>query len=146
MSNFSAISWTRTNYISMRWWRYLLSTTNKFSWIFIVLAHWNNMLLHSDVFIMIQSLLLHLNVVCILENSKYQFYSLWFDLTHDLLHRTHDLLHLEAIMLTITPGPEPTIYCTSRQSLHHWYGFIHMQLTVYTDVIFQFLYIFVKYK
>jgi len=74
----------RTSYFLMRWrWWGPLCThdTNTLSWIFIVLAHWNNsprvdMSLHSDT----------------LFWFWYQFYSLWFDPTGA---QTHDLLTLK---------------------------------------------------
>jgi hypothetical protein len=59
------------------------------SWIPIVLAHWNNSLLvdmsfHSDtlsIFRANQSLLLLISAACLAEKQKYQFDSLYFDLT-----------------------------------------------------------------
>jgi hypothetical protein len=68
------------------------------SWIFIVLAHWNNSLginisLHSDTlswFRANQSLFLLLNAACLAEKQQYQFHSLWFD---QIGARSHDLPH-----------------------------------------------------
>ena len=68
------------------------------SWIFIVLAHWNDiqridMSTHSDTLSLFranQSLLFLLNAAYLAEKNKYQFYSLWFDL---IGARTHVLSH-----------------------------------------------------
>jgi hypothetical protein len=73
----------------------IMYKTNTLSWIFIVLAHWNNnlrvdMSLHSDTLFWIranQSLLFFLNAACLIE--KQQFYSLWFDPTEDRIHANH---------------------------------------------------------
>ena len=78
--------------------RFALFWTNTLSWIFIVLAHWNNSPRiakspHSDTlswFRPNQSLLFLLNGACLAENHKYQFYSLWFV---PIGARTHDLPH-----------------------------------------------------
>ena len=84
-----------------------LYSTNMLSWIFIVLAHWNNSALidmspHSETlswFRADQSLLFLLNAVCLVEKQQiqmYHFYSLWFE----PIPRSTSL---EASMLTITP-------------------------------------------
>jgi hypothetical protein len=59
------------------------------SWIFVVVAHWNNcqrvnMSLQLDTLFWFQanqSLLLLLSAACLVEKNKYQFYSLWLDPT-----------------------------------------------------------------
>jgi hypothetical protein len=68
--------------------RSALYYTNTLSWIFIVLAHWNNSLRidmspHLDTlswFRANQSFLFLRNPACLAEKQKYQFYSLRFDL------------------------------------------------------------------
>jgi len=70
--------------------------TNMWSWIFIVLAHWNNsqwvdMSLYSDTLFWFwakQSLLLLLSGACLAD--KQQFYRLWSDQTNT---ETHNLSH-----------------------------------------------------
>ena len=78
--------------------RSALYSTNTLSWIFIVLAHWNNTppinmsptLTHypDSKPTSLDSFSLMLNAY--LRSSKYQFYSSWFDPTGA---RTHDLPH-----------------------------------------------------
>jgi len=65
-----------------------------------MLAHWNNspqidMSPHSDTvswFWANQSLLFLLNTACLVQNQKYEIYSLWFDPTgvESTMYRTWD--------------------------------------------------------
>ena len=88
---------------SMKWWCLLCTQTNMLKWIFIVLAHWNkslrvDMSFHSNTLPWLrenQSLFLLLKR----RSSKYQFYSLWLDLSGGL---PQDPQKHDGSMLTIT--------------------------------------------
>ena len=87
-----------------------------FTWIFIVLAHWNNsplvdMSLHSNTLFWFrakQSLFLLLNAACSAEKVKIPLYSLWFDRTDDLPHsrRTRWQLHQRCGSAYINNAPK----------------------------------------
>ena len=108
IQQFFSYSMSRTNYLfNEMMMRSALFLTNTLSWIFIVLAHWNNstrvdMSLHSDTvswFRANRSLLFFLNAACLAERSnKYQF--LVFGLTW--------------------LGLEPTIYHTWGEHANHY--------------------------
>ena len=84
-----------------------MKMTNTPSWLFIVLAHWNNsprvdMSPHSDTFSWFranQSLLFLLNAASLVESNKYLFYSLCF--------------HTRS-------GLEPTIYRTRGEHANYY--------------------------
>ena len=108
-SNCSAISWREQ--VHFQWdgddFRFVLDQYA--SWIFLVLAHWNNssqidMSPHSDTlswFRANHSLLFFLNAACLAEKQQIpKFHNLWFDpirtLTLDLSHSNHyttDVVH-----------------------------------------------------
>jgi hypothetical protein len=95
--------------------RFTLYLSDTLSWIFIVIAHWNNSLRidmsHiSDILSWFranhnQSLLFLLNAACLV--ARYQFHSLWFDLigtrTRDLPHSRRACYHyiIDAVQGTL---------------------------------------------